>query len=155
MLGAGSVPLTPLLQGAWVDGYAPLFAIVATSLGGEVREECVQMGMMRVILSLEDKGPAMLPSGSQATEQPLPLIAPAQAGAGVQGSVVNSAHTVAVQPPLEALRAWSNPHDVGESDATAAGGENRVQALVRAPEAGELSIQELYPAQDEAGPSAA
>ncbi len=35
LLGAGSVPLSPLLQGAWVDGYAPLFALVSNSAGGE------------------------------------------------------------------------------------------------------------------------
>lgn len=44
LLGSGSVPLTPLLQGAWVDGYAPLFAVVASSVGGELREERVQVG---------------------------------------------------------------------------------------------------------------
>ncbi len=44
LLGSGTVPLSPLLQGAWVDGYAPLYAVVASSVGGELREERVQVG---------------------------------------------------------------------------------------------------------------
>jgi hypothetical protein len=42
LLGAAAVPLSPLLQGAWVDGYAPVFAIMATSVGGQTQEERVQ-----------------------------------------------------------------------------------------------------------------
>ncbi|PNH10303.1 Centrosomal protein [Tetrabaena socialis] len=124
LLGAGSVPLTPLLQGAWVDGYAPLFAIVATSsgsgaaAGGEMREERVQMAMLRVVLSLEDKGPAP-PPGSQAAaalQQPAAVSAHAESLAqrpspyqpgddstyGAPGSATAAAATDAFAPALPA-----------------------------------------------------
>lgn len=43
LLGAASVPLSSLLQGAWVDGYAPVFAIMASTVGGRTQEERVQV----------------------------------------------------------------------------------------------------------------
>lgn len=59
LLGLASVPLTPLLQDCWVDGYAPVYALMATQGPQDntvVREERVQVGMLRVVIALEDKG---------------------------------------------------------------------------------------------------
>ncbi|GIL42344.1 hypothetical protein Vafri_350 [Volvox africanus] len=164
LLGAGSVPLTPLLQGAWVDGYAPLFALVTSSIAGEMREERVQMGLLRVVLSLEDKGPAQPPAGPESENAP--LIPPAQAvpGDGNPGVAADrpvrlqTDTTAATQPP-EVLRPRPQPYDLGESAAAAAavrtdptGGDGaQGSATAAAPlsgqawEGGELRIREMHP----------
>ncbi|GIL95926.1 hypothetical protein Vretimale_1840, partial [Volvox reticuliferus] len=165
LLGAGSVPLTPLLQGAWVDGYAPLFALVNSSIAGQVREERVQMGMLRVVLSLEDKGPAPPPAGPESENASLIPSAQAVAGEG-EGAAVDprpglpTATAATAQPP-EVLQQRPNPYDAGESSASAAavnnvptgtgGGGAHRSAAAEAPlsgptwEGGELSIREMHP----------
>ncbi|GLI70596.1 hypothetical protein VaNZ11_015526 [Volvox africanus] len=161
LLGAGSVPLTPLLQGAWVDGYAPLFAWVTSSIAGEVREERVQMGLLRVVLSLEDKGPAPPPAGPDSEN--VSLIPPAQAAPG-DGDAADpplslpTATAAAAQPP-GVLRPRPQPYHPGESAAAAAAvrtepaGGDGVQgsAAAAAPLSGqtwegdELRIREMHP----------
>ena len=70
LLGVGSIPMSTLLQDCWVDGYAPVYAlmtratpssystITAAAAAVEPEEEKVAVGKLRVVLSLEDKGPA-------------------------------------------------------------------------------------------------
>ncbi|EFJ47447.1 hypothetical protein VOLCADRAFT_117862 [Volvox carteri f. nagariensis] len=148
LLGAGSVPLSPLLQGAWVDGYAPLFALVASSVGGEVREERVQMGLMRVVLSLEDKG-AAVPGPRLAPGPQAQLIPPAQA--------IMDATAADVPPPplaaaaVEVLRPRPNPYDPGEIAAFPSNSGATATATTALPggllEGGnELNIREMHPA---------
>ncbi|KAK9829775.1 hypothetical protein WJX72_007833 [[Myrmecia] bisecta] len=48
LMGVASIPLAPLLQESWVDGSAPVFAIMATAKGDEVLEEKVQVGALRM-----------------------------------------------------------------------------------------------------------
>ena len=48
--------MAPLLQESWVDGYAPLFSTIYEADG--LTHERVQVGRLRVILLLEDVGPA-------------------------------------------------------------------------------------------------
>ncbi|WIA21573.1 hypothetical protein OEZ85_000765 [Tetradesmus obliquus] len=55
LLGVASVSLSALLQECWVDGYAPVYAMMARADGGDERQEQVQVGLLRVVLSLEDK----------------------------------------------------------------------------------------------------
>ncbi|KAG2432446.1 hypothetical protein HXX76_008792 [Chlamydomonas incerta] len=138
LLGSGSVPLTPLLQGAWVDGYAPLFAVVASSVGGELREERVQMGMLRVVLALEDKGPAPQP-GSEAAAA---AVAAAAAGGGAaRTSAVVAATTAPAKPDPYALDGDAGaaaPSGLDAFDGVAAGAGGAAD--------GGLQVREMHPA---------
>ncbi|KAF6263813.1 hypothetical protein COO60DRAFT_344977 [Scenedesmus sp. NREL 46B-D3] len=58
LLGVASVSLSALLQECWVDGYAPVYALMARAGGSGEQQEKVQVGLLRVVLSLEDKGAA-------------------------------------------------------------------------------------------------
>lgn len=44
LLGVASVSLSALLQECWVDGYAPVYAMMARADGGDERQEQVQVG---------------------------------------------------------------------------------------------------------------
>jgi hypothetical protein len=53
LLGVASVPMSPLLHNCWVDGYAPVYALMTRAAGadgaplepGEQQEEKVQVGV--------------------------------------------------------------------------------------------------------------
>ncbi|GFR45270.1 hypothetical protein Agub_g6376 [Astrephomene gubernaculifera] len=144
LLGAGSVPLTPLLQGAWVDGYAPLFALVASAVGADVREERVQVGSLRVVLSLEDKGPAA-PPGSQ------PLATAAASAAPLAPPSAFNDPTAAATA-LIAQPSFSDPsHNAAATDAAGATGPAAAAAASDDSAMG-LRIREMYPAPPNAGP---
>ncbi|DBA79724.1 TPA: hypothetical protein ACH3X1_008393 [Trebouxia sp. C0004] len=63
LLGVASIPLSPLLQESWVQGTAPVLAMM-TKPDSQAQER-VQVGSLRMVLSLEELGPAQLPATHQ------------------------------------------------------------------------------------------
>lgn len=48
LLGVASVSLATLLQECWVDGYAPVYALMTKAAGGQEQEEKVQVSSCSV-----------------------------------------------------------------------------------------------------------
>ncbi|KAL6757254.1 hypothetical protein V8C86DRAFT_2629461 [Haematococcus lacustris] len=75
LLGVASVPLAPLLHDCWVDGQAPVCALLVQpgpGSGASPAEERIQVGSLRVVLALEDKGPAELTPAPERPSSPRP-----------------------------------------------------------------------------------
>eukprot|EP00798_Chlamydomonas_sp_ICE-L_P005676 gene5676-3536_t len=72
VIGLASIPLSPLLQECWVDGTANVYALAANAAHpGEAK---LQVGTLRAVISLEDKGPGVLSPPHAATPPHVPAL---------------------------------------------------------------------------------
>lgn len=108
LLGVASIPLSPLLQESWVQGTAPVLAVM-TKANSQTQDR-VQVGSLRMVLSLEELGPAVQQRPHQGPEDT--ATAAAAAAAQPTASLGAAAHPSALptQGPLAGdQQAAANP----------------------------------------------